>query len=87
MLLRLNKSISKGSAKLNISQSAISRQIQDLEFDLKTSHCLSDIKKGSYLQSRVKIYIILCMILIYLFIILNKELQEKKTKPTGKLTN
>ena len=33
----INKSISKASYKLNISQSAISRQIQDLEYDLKTS--------------------------------------------------
>ena len=32
----LNNSISKASIKLNISQSAISRQIQDLELDLKT---------------------------------------------------
>ena len=31
------KSISKASTKLNISQSALSRQIQDLEFDLNTS--------------------------------------------------
>ena len=31
-----NKSISKASFKLNISQSAISRQIQDLELDIKT---------------------------------------------------
>ena len=33
----LNKSISRASTKLNLSQSAISRQIQDLELDLKTS--------------------------------------------------
>ena len=32
----LDKRISKASIKLNISQSAISRQIQDLELDLKT---------------------------------------------------
>ena len=31
------KSISKASTKLNISQSSISRQIQDLELDLKTA--------------------------------------------------
>ena len=31
------KSISKASIKLNISQSALSRQIQDLELDLNTS--------------------------------------------------
>ena len=31
------KRFSKASYKLNISQSAISRQIQDLEYDLKTS--------------------------------------------------
>ena len=30
------KSISKASVKLNISQSALSRQIQDLEYNLKT---------------------------------------------------
>ena len=33
----INKSISKASQKLNISQSAISRQIQDLEIDIKTT--------------------------------------------------
>ena len=33
----INKSISKACSKLNISQSAISRQIQDLELDLKTA--------------------------------------------------
>ena len=32
----VDKSISKASVKLNISQSAISRQIKDLELDLKT---------------------------------------------------
>ena len=32
-----NNSISKASVKFNLSQSAISRQIQDLEADLKTS--------------------------------------------------
>jgi LysR family glycine cleavage system transcriptional activator len=36
-LVALSKSISKASKKLNISQSAISRQIQDLEWDLNTS--------------------------------------------------
>ena len=35
-VVAINKSISKASAKLDISQSAISRQIQYLEFDLKT---------------------------------------------------
>ena len=34
--IAISKSISKASAKLNISQSALSRQIQDLEYDLKT---------------------------------------------------
>ena len=33
----LNKSISKASSKLNKSQSAISRQIQDIEYDLNTT--------------------------------------------------
>ena len=33
----INKSISKACRKLNISQSAISRQIQDIEYDLKTT--------------------------------------------------
>ena len=47
-----NKSISKASFKLNISQSAISRQIQDLELDIKTysAHSnprLSHINVGS----------------------------------------
>ena len=34
--IAISRSISKASAKLNISQSALSRQIQDLELDLKT---------------------------------------------------
>ena len=34
--IAISRSISKASAKLNISQSALSRQIQDLEYDLKT---------------------------------------------------
>ena len=34
--IAISKSISKASVKLNISQSALSRQIQDLEYDLKT---------------------------------------------------
>ena len=32
----ISKSISKASSRLNISQSALSRQIQDIELDLKT---------------------------------------------------
>ena len=42
--IAVSRSISKASAKLNISQSALSRQIQDLEYDLKTPYLL-DIKK------------------------------------------
>ena len=34
-VVAIYKSISKASAKLNISQSALSRQIQDLEINLK----------------------------------------------------
>ena len=34
--IAISRSISKASTKLNISQSALSRQIQDLEYDLKT---------------------------------------------------
>ena len=34
--IAISRSISKASAKLNISQSALSRQVQDLEYDLKT---------------------------------------------------
>ena len=32
----ISKSISRASSRLNISQSALSRQIQDLEYDLNT---------------------------------------------------
>ena len=50
--IAISKSISKASAKLNISQSALSRQIQDLELDIKTysAHSnprLSHINVGS----------------------------------------
>ena len=50
----INKSISRASYKLNISQSAISRQIQDLEFDLKTS-LFTRHQKGVKLTEQRKI--------------------------------
>ena len=41
--IAISRSISKASAKLNISQSALSRQIQDLELDLKTPLFISPL--------------------------------------------
>mgnify|MGYP000031667592 CR=1 FL=1 len=51
------KSISKASAKLNISQSALSRQIQDLEVDLKPPlfiRHIQDVKSNSFTNNSLK---------------------------------
>ena len=80
----LNKSISKASIKLNISQSAISRQIKDLEMNLKTL-LFTRHQKGVTLTEQGE----------NLFQSVNKinisidefeqKLLLKKTKPNGKL--
>ena len=80
----INKSISKASIKLNISQSALSRQIQDIEIDLKTALFIRHQKgvilteQGENLFNTVKD--------INLSIAgFEKKLLDKKTKPSGKL--
>ena len=55
-LVALCKSISKASKKLNISQSAISRQIQDLEFDLKTSLFMRHQKEVTLTEQGENLY-------------------------------
>lgn len=70
--IAISKSISKASAKLNISQSALSRQIQDLEYDLKTPLFIRH-QKGVRLTEQGKIYLIQSVKLIPLFQTLKKN--------------
>ena len=81
----LNKSISKASKKLNISQSAISRQIQDLEFDLKTSLFMRHQKGVTLTEQGENLYDTVHRINISISNFEQKIL-DKQTKPTGKLT-
>ena len=77
-------SISKASNKLNISQSAISRQIQDLELNLKTALFIRHQKgvilteQGENLFNSVKkIHVSISEF--------EQKLQDKKKHPFGKL--
>ena len=84
MKIAISKSISKASAKLNISQSALSRQVQDLEYDLKTPLFIRH-QKGVRLTEQGEIYLIQLIKLIPLYLVL-KKLIDKKTKPAGRFT-
>ena len=78
------QSFSKASYKLNISQSAISRQIQDLEYDLKTS-LFTRHQKGVILTEQGE-NLFLTVSKINLSISeFEKKLIDKKNKPNGKL--
>jgi DNA-binding transcriptional LysR family regulator len=81
----INKSISKAGNKLNISQSAISRQIQDLEFDLKTS-LFTRHQKGVRLTEQGEDLFETVTSINFSIFSFEKKLLDKKTKPAGKLT-
>ena len=78
------KSISKASNKLNISQSAISRQIQDLEFNIKTSLFIRH-QKGVRLTEQGENLFNAVNEMNFSIQEFERKLLEKKTKPTGKL--
>jgi len=80
----INKSISKASHKLNISQSAISRQIQDLEFDLKTT-LFTRHQKGVRLTEQGEDLFDTVNKINFSISDFEKKLLDKKTKPVGKL--
>ena len=84
-VVAINKSISKASKKLNISQSAISRQIQDLEFDLKTSLFMRHQKGVTLTEQGENLYNTVHNINISISDF-EQKLLDKQTKPTGKLT-
>ena len=79
------KSISKASNRLNISQSAISRQIQDLEFDLQTSLFIRH-QKGVRLTEQGENLLETVTNINFSISDFEKKLLDKKTKPAGKLT-
>ena len=81
----INKSISKASNKLNISQSAISRQIQDLELDLKTT-LFTRHQKGVLLTEQGEDLFDTVNKINFSISDFEKKLLDKKTKPAGKLT-
>ena len=81
----INKSISKASYKLNISQSAISRQIQDLELDLKTT-LFTRHQKGVRLTEQGEDLLGAVNEINFSISNFEKKLLDKKTKPVGKLT-
>jgi len=81
----INKSISKASKKLNISQSAISRQIQDIEFDLKTS-LFTRHQKGMTLTEQGENLFETVNNINFSIYNFEQKLSDKKTKPVGKLT-
>ena len=81
----INKSISKASNKLNISQSAISRQIQDLEYDVKTA-LFTRHQKGVKLTEQGENLFETVNKINYSIFDFEKKLLAKKTKPVGKLT-
>ena len=80
----LNKSITKASIKLNISQSAISRQIQDLELDLKTPIFIRHQKGVRLTEQGENLFNSVNKILMSIAEF-EQKLQDKKTKPSGKL--
>ena len=83
--IAISKSISKASAKLNISQSALSRQIQDLEFDLKTPLFIRH-QKGVRLTEQGENLFNTVNQINFSISEFEKKLLDKKIKPVGKLT-
>ena len=81
----ISKSISKASAKLNLSQSALSRQIQDLEYDLKTPLFIRH-QKGVRLTEQGENLFNTVNQINFSISDFEKKLLDKKTKPVGKLT-
>jgi len=81
----ISKSISKASYNLNISQSAVSRQIQDLEIDLKTLLFIRHQKGVILTEQGENLFNAVTNINVSISDF-EKKLLEKKTKPTGKLT-
>ena len=81
----INKSISKASGKLNVSQSAISRQIQDLELDLKTA-LFTRHQKGVRLTEQGENLFEAVNKINFSISDFEQKLLDKKTKPVGKLT-
>ena len=79
------KSISKASAKLNISQSALSRQIQDLEYNLKTPLFIRHQKGVRLTEQGDNLFNTVSQI-NFSISEFEKKLMYKKTKPVGKLT-
>tara|TARA_Y100000590_G_scaffold453097_1_gene597490 strand:- start:580 stop:1467 length:888 start_codon:yes stop_codon:yes gene_type:complete len=83
--IAISKSISKASAKLNISQSALSRQVQDLELDLKTSLFIRH-QKGVRLTEQGENLLNTVSQINLSISSFEKKLIDKKTKPVGRLT-
>ena len=81
----INKSISKASYKLNISQSAISRQIQDLEIDLKTT-LFTRHQKGVRLTEQGENLFETVTSINVSSSDFEKKVLDRKTRPVGKLT-
>ena len=82
--IAISRSISKASAKLNISQSALSRQIQDLEYDLKTPLFIRH-QKGVRLTEQGENLFNTVNQINFSISDFEKKLLDKKTKPVGKL--
>ncbi len=81
----ISKSISKASIKLNISQSALSRQIQDLELDLKTELFIRHQKGVRLTEQGENLFNSVSQINNSISDF-EKKLIDKKIKPVGKLT-
>tara|TARA_B100001996_G_C18543787_1_gene548010 strand:+ start:48 stop:935 length:888 start_codon:yes stop_codon:yes gene_type:complete len=81
----ISKSISKASSRLNISQSALSRQIQDIELDLKTP-LFTRHQKGVTLTEQGENLLKAVSQINFSISDFEKKLLEKKIKPVGKLT-
>ena len=81
----LCKSISKASVKLNISQSSLSRQIQDLESDLNTLLFIRH-QKGVILTEQGENLLNAVNKISNSISDFEKKLIDKKIKPSGKLT-
>jgi len=81
----LCKSISKASIKLNISQSSLSRQIQDLESDLNTLLFIRH-QKGVVLTEQGENLLNTVTKINISVSDFEKKLIDKKIKPSGKLT-
>ena len=83
--IAISKSISKASAKLNISQSALSRQIQDLEYDLKTPLFIRHQKGVRLTEQGENLFDTVSQINTSVSSF-EKKLIDKKTKPAGRFT-